>query len=80
MTADEEKGAVWNLLLASGYLKMVERGFSPRITLFTYRLELTNPEGHMMFENTICDWFAGGDVLCPTILLSRRSFGMMWKP
>ncbi len=58
----KKKGAVWSLLLASGYLKVVERDFSPKTGHFTYRLELTNQEVRMMFENMIRDWFADEDV------------------
>lgn len=44
--------AVWSLLLASGYMKIVEiRG---RI----YELALTNYETKYMFENLVLDWFA----------------------
>ena len=57
-----KKGAVWSLLLASGYLKVVERDFLPRTRRFAYRLELTNLEVHMMFEDMIRDWFADEDV------------------
>lgn len=53
--------AVWSLLLASGYLKIVsilnERdiryGVQPK-----YQLSLTNLEVKMMFENMVRDWFA----------------------
>ena len=58
----KKKGAVWSLLLASGYLKVVERDFSPKTGHFTYRLELTNQEVRLMFENMIRDWFADEDV------------------
>ncbi len=58
----KKKGAVWSLLLASGYLKVVERQFSSKTRRFTYRLALTNLEVHMMFENMIQDWFSGEDV------------------
>jgi hypothetical protein len=36
------KGAVWSLLLVSGYLKVVERQFSSKTRRFTYRLELAD--------------------------------------
>ena len=38
----KKKGAVWSLLLASGYLKVVERQFSSKTRRFTYRLELAD--------------------------------------
>lgn len=49
--------AIWSLLLASGYLKVVEKHFSARTERFIYRLELTNREVVMMFEDMIRDWF-----------------------
>ena len=54
--------AIWSLLLASGYLKVVhtltfaEAGTS--ITEEIYTLELTNHEVHRMFEKLIKLWFA----------------------
>ncbi len=58
----KKKGAVWSLFLASGYLKVAERNFSPRTRRFTYCMELTNLEVYMMFENMIQDWFSDEDV------------------
>ncbi len=58
----KKKGAVWSLLLASGYLKVEERIFSPKTGHFTYRLELTNQEVRMMFESMVRDWFSDEDV------------------
>ncbi len=55
-------GAVWSMLLASGYLKVVERRFSRVTRRFIYRLELTNWEVEMMFEDMIRNWFSGEDV------------------
>lgn len=55
-------GAVWSMLLASGYLKVVDREFSRETGVFTYRLKLTNREVYMMFRNMIRDWFSGEDV------------------
>lgn len=55
-------GAVWSMLLASGYLKVVERCFSRTTRRFTYRLKLTNWEVEMMFEDMIRGWFSGEDV------------------
>lgn len=55
-------GAVWSMLLASGYLKVVDRKFSQETGVFTYHLELTNREVYMMFRNMIRDWFSGEDV------------------
>lgn len=58
----KKHGAIWSMLLASGYLKVVERRFSRRTRRFTYRLELTNWEVEMMFEDMIRDWFGAEDV------------------
>lgn len=58
----KKKGAVWSLLLASGYLKVTEQHFSPQKGRFVYRLELTNREVHMMFEDMIGDWFSEDDI------------------
>lgn len=55
-------GAVWSMLLASGYLKVADRKFSQETGAFTYHLELTNREVYMMFRNMIRDWFSGEDV------------------
>ena len=59
---DTNPAAVWSLLLASGYLKVVhlltfaEAGYS--ITEEIYTLELTNYEVYRMFESLIKLWFA----------------------
>lgn len=58
----KKKGAVWSLLLASGYLKVVERHFSAKAERYTYRLALTNREVKLMFEDMIRDWFGAEDV------------------
>ena len=55
-------GALWSMLLASGYLRVVERRFSRTTRRFVYRLKLTNWEVEMMFEDMIRGWFDGEDV------------------
>ena len=55
-------GAVWSMLLASGYLKVVDRHFSRTTRRFIYHLKLTNWEVEMMFEDMIRNWFSGEDV------------------
>ncbi|MCI9436532.1 MAG: AAA family ATPase [Lachnospiraceae bacterium] len=55
-------GAVWSLLLASGYLRVVDRRFSSTTRRFVYRLKLTNWEVEIMFEDMIRGWFSGEDV------------------
>lgn len=49
---DHNEDAVWGLLLASGYLKVV--GIHGRM----YELALTNYETRLMFEGLVLDWFA----------------------
>lgn len=56
-----KKNAVWSLLLASGYLKVVRAEFIERIGRTYYELALTNKEVHVMFEVIIQDWFSGND-------------------
>jgi len=56
-----KKNAVWSLLLASGYLKVVKKTFSEAAGHTLYTLALTNKEVHIMFENIIRDWFSGSD-------------------
>ena len=58
---DGNEQAVWSLLLASGYLKVLsfERyGNIPEGTQPRYQLALTNLEVRMMFQNMIHDWFS----------------------
>ena len=58
---DGNEPAVWSLLLASGYLKIISferygdilEGTRPK-----YQLTLTNLEVKMMFQNMIHDWFS----------------------
>lgn len=56
-----KKNAVWSLLLASGYLKVVNMDFVERTGRTYYELALTNKEVYVMFENMIRDWFSGND-------------------
>ena len=53
----EKKTAVWSLLLASGYLKVVRTEVSDRDGRDYYTLALTNQEVRLMFEEMIRDWF-----------------------
>ena len=59
---DTNPGAVWSLLLASGYLKVVHvMTFEEASDYFierTYTLALTNLEVYLMFEDLIRLWFA----------------------
>ncbi|MDE6608843.1 MAG: ATP-binding protein [Lachnospiraceae bacterium] len=56
-----KKNAVWSLLLASGYLKVVGRILLERTGHTHYELALTNKEVHVMFEDMVQDWFSGND-------------------
>ena len=56
-----KKNAVWSLLLASGYLKVVGRVLLERTGHTHYELALTNKEVHVMFEDMVQDWFSGND-------------------
>ena len=48
---EKNENAVWSLLLAGGYLKIVE------ISGNCYKMALTNYEVEQMFEKMISDWF-----------------------
>lgn len=52
-----KKNAVWSLLLAGGYLKVLEREYVEETGRWYYTLALTNREVHLMFEDLISDWF-----------------------
>ncbi len=54
-----KKNAVWSLLLASGYLRVVGAMPEEETGRIYYDLTLTNKEVTLMFENMIQDWFAG---------------------
>lgn len=58
----KKRGAVWSLLLASGYLKVVSRQFDTSSGRFMYCLQLTNREVHMMFEDMVKDWFSNENI------------------
>ena len=53
----KKRNAIWSLLLASGYLKVVECQFVERTGRWHYTLALTNREVYLMFENMVHDWF-----------------------
>ena len=55
---EKKRGAIWSLLLASGYLKVSDRFFDERKGRFIYTLEVTNKEVKLMFEDMIKDWFS----------------------
>ena len=61
---NKRQGAIWSLLLASGYLKVIDweeanevvGGVFPK-----YELALTNQEVKLMFEHMVHDWFEESD-------------------
>lgn len=54
--------AIWPLLLATGYLRVVERDFDKMAALDVFTLALTNVEVRSGFDKMVSDWFgpAGG--------------------
>lgn len=59
---DQKENAIWSLLLASGYLKVISYTaggdeFGGRWREI-YELELTNYEVKIMFQNMVQDWFS----------------------
>lgn len=50
-------GAVWGLLLASGYLKPVGKSFNMDTGCWKYTLQITNHETVLMFRRMIASWF-----------------------
>lgn len=56
---DMSEKAIWSLLLASGYLKVVNyEGYDPKANrLPKYELALTNLEVKVMFQNMVSQWF-----------------------
>jgi len=54
----KKRGAVWSLMLASGYLKVDRHEMDPRTGKRQYYLKITNHETMLMFEQMIEDWFA----------------------
>lgn len=53
----EDEGAIWSLLLASGYLKIEQYTLDEEWGIETYELSLTNKEVRIMFRNIIKGWF-----------------------
>ena len=51
------KGAIWSLLVASGYIKHVSWQFAEEQGMAKYRLKITNYETMLMFRKMIASWF-----------------------
>lgn len=61
---NRREGAIWSLLLASGYLKVLDREEENEVVgggLPKYELALTNQEVKRMFECMVRDWFEVSD-------------------
>ena len=56
-----KRNAVWSLLLASGYLRVLNIEFAEETGRWYHTLTLTNREVRMMFENMIRGWFSEQD-------------------
>lgn len=61
---NRKKNAVWSLLLASVYLKVVYTELGNPSRYVNYRLALTNREVYIMFEDMVRDWFTTPDIDC----------------
>lgn len=57
---DARKNAIWSLMLASGYLKVLHSEFTAD-GHFRYELGVTNFETQIMFRDMIRGWFDGRD-------------------
>ena len=57
----KRRDAIWSLLLASGYLKVLKQEFDESTGRWRYTLALTNREVRLMFETMIQDWFMESD-------------------
>lgn len=57
-----KRGAIWSLLLASGYLKTTRHEMDRRTGKREYFLKITNHESMLMFEEMIESWFAEEDL------------------
>ena len=56
---DGNTNAVWSLLLATGYLKVVEVEVVGERKDLLYTMAITNMETRIMFEDMVKGWFAG---------------------
>ncbi len=61
------EGAIWSLLVASGYLKPLSRYLNHSSGKFHYKLGVTNYETSLMFRNMVSSWF-------PEYLISYNGF------
>ena len=57
---DDNENAIWSLLLASGYLKVLSYDDLSELELgekACYELMITNREVYIMFDEMVCSWF-----------------------
>lgn len=59
---DENKDAIWSMMLASGYLKIEKTEVDPENYEVVYYLKLTNFEVKRMFQKMFSGWFQKRDV------------------
>ena len=82
---DEDEDAIWSLLLASGYLKVLSVDDTPLMEgtgEMEYTLALTNMEVRSMFASMIRGWFKGrskGDYNGFIKAASRNVFTTVWR-
>lgn len=72
--------AVWSLLLAGGYLKVLSYDKYEEIPdrkIPEYELALTNLEVSLMFQHMISDWFTGAEAGIPRNRI--RSYGFAFQ-
>ena len=55
---NQRENAIWSLLLAAGYLKIMRFTVNEERGKIDYELVLTNKETRLLFEHMIGDWFA----------------------
>lgn len=55
---ENNNNAIWSLLLASGYLKVIKQTMKPETGEEKYELALTNMEVKLMFQKMIKGWFS----------------------
>lgn len=65
---EKQKGAIWSLLLACGYLKTAQCVLDG--DAYVYHLKLTNKEIRMMFQNMVKEWFSQEDIPYSDFLLA----------
>ena len=53
-----KRNAIWSILLAGGYLKVIKKELNQKSGRWYYTMSLTNREVYLMFERIIQDWFS----------------------